>query len=228
MYNVNLEVFQGPLDLLLHLIEKMEIDIHNVPIAKLTDSYLEHIASIDEISIESAEEYIVMASTLIHIKSKRLLPVVIAEEDNYQEDDLIQQLIDYKNYKELCSYFEQLHQERAKLGDKLGEEVIVDSKLMNMPVDKIYTAFKRLMDSKKFEERGSEIRYRREVSLDNIRDTILNFTSKNKQLRFSELITNYDTKEEVVASFICILDMIKNNLILCREIGEELFLEQYN
>ena len=69
MYNVNLEVFQGPLDLLLHLIEKMEIDIYNIPIAQLTESYLEYINNSDEFSLENAEEYIVMAATLLHIKS---------------------------------------------------------------------------------------------------------------------------------------------------------------
>jgi len=74
MYNVNLEVFQGPLDLLLHLIEKMEIDIYNIPIAQLTESYLEYINNSDEFSLENAEEYIVMAATLLHIKSKNLLP----------------------------------------------------------------------------------------------------------------------------------------------------------
>ena len=72
MYNVNLEVFQGPLDLLLHLIGKMEIDIYNIPIARLTESYLEYINNSDEFSLENAEEYIVMAATLLHIKSKNL------------------------------------------------------------------------------------------------------------------------------------------------------------
>ena len=74
MYNVDLEVFQGPLDLLLHLIEKMEIDIYNIPIAQLTESYLEYINNNDDFSLENAEEYIVMAATLLHIKSKNLLP----------------------------------------------------------------------------------------------------------------------------------------------------------
>ena len=72
MYNVNLEVFQGPLDLLLHLIEKMEIDIYNIPIAQLTESYLEYINNSDEFSLENAEEYIVMAATLLHIKSESI------------------------------------------------------------------------------------------------------------------------------------------------------------
>ena len=100
MYNVNLDVFQGPLDLLLHLIEKMEIDIYNIPIAKLTESYLDYINNNDEFSLENAEEYIVMAATLIHIKSKSLLPVFNDDEQDIVEDDLVQQLIEYKNYKE--------------------------------------------------------------------------------------------------------------------------------
>ena len=96
MYNVNLEVFQGPLDLLLHLIEKMEIDIYNIPIARLTESYLEYINNNDEFSLENAEEYIVMAATLLHIKSKNLLPK-FEDENIGDEEDLVQQLLDYKN-----------------------------------------------------------------------------------------------------------------------------------
>ena len=75
MYNVNLDVFQGPLDLLLHLIEKMEIDIYNIPIAKLTESYLDYINNNVEFSLENAEEYIDMTATVIHIKSKSIIHI---------------------------------------------------------------------------------------------------------------------------------------------------------
>ena len=105
MYNVNLEIFQGPLDLLLHLIEKMELDIYNIPIAKLTESYLEYINTSEEFSLEIAEEYIVMAATLLHIKSKSLLPK-FEEDVAEEEEDLVQQLLDYKNYKELSTKLE--------------------------------------------------------------------------------------------------------------------------
>lgn len=226
MYNVNLEVFQGPLDLLLHLIEKMEIDIHNIPIAKLTDSYLEYLNSVDEISLDNAEEYIVMASTLIHIKSKSLLPkdILVVEEEEYIEDDLIQQLIDYKNYKETAQILAELQKDRQQFGEKLSEDINIDAQLGNMPVKKLFNAFKRVLDTK-FEEDVNIPHYTKEVSVEDIKKYIVKYITKKKKIIFSDLISNYDTKSEIVAAFICILDMIKENLLICQEIGEELYIE---
>ncbi|MBF0849103.1 segregation/condensation protein A, partial [Streptococcus danieliae] len=126
MYKVNLEVFQGPLDVLLHLIEKMEIDIHNVKISQLTEEYLDYIKSLDKISIENAEEYIVMAATLIHLKSKKLLPqheeVYVEEIEN--EEELFQRLIEYKNYKEVQDIFYNMQEERQNFGEKESQELL--------------------------------------------------------------------------------------------------------
>ena len=222
MYKVNLDVFQGPLDLLLHLIEKMEIDIHNIPIAKLTDSYLEYIYDIDEISLESAEEYIVMASTLIHIKSKKLLPSKF-EDDNLEiEEELIQQLIDYKNYKEACDLFRELQYERYKYGEKNTEEIIVDPKLMNIPVEKLKKAFQNILNIQKNEE--NNIILKKEISLENIKISIINHISRYKKVKFRNLFDDYSSKDEIIAIFICLLDMIKNNLVYCEEIGDELYI----
>ena len=147
MYNVNLDVFQGPLDLLLHLIEKMEIDIYNIPIAKLTESYLDYINNNDEFSLENAEEYIVMAATLIHIKSKSLLPVFNDDEQDIVEDDLVQQLIEYKNYKELSQKLEALHQSRAQYLEKesIDIETEVDLRNLNISSNKLLHAMENIL-----------------------------------------------------------------------------------
>ena len=133
MYNVNLEVFQGPLDLLLHLIEKMEIDIYNIPIARLTESYLEYINNNDEFSLENAEEYIVMAATLLHIKSKNLLPK-FEDENIDDEEDLVQQLLDYKNYKELSEKLDNLQRMRAQFLDKESANIEVEGSVESLRI----------------------------------------------------------------------------------------------
>ena len=171
MYNVNLDVFQGPLDLLLHLIEKMEIDIYNIPIAKLTESYLDYINNNDEFSLENAEEYIVMAATLIHIKSKSLLPVFNDDEQDIVEDDLVQQLIEYKNYKELSQKLEALHQSRAQYLEKesIDIETEVDLRNLNISSNKLLHAMENILKTFDNNNDQSIISYKREISLEKIK-----------------------------------------------------------
>lgn len=225
MYKVNLEVFQGPMDVLLHLIEKMEIDIHNVKISELTEGYLEYIKSLDEISIENAEEYIVMAATLMHIKSKRLLPSEDVTEEDYMEseEELLQRLIDYKNYKEIKDIFYNLQDQREDFGDKETEEFLVDSKLMNMPVEKLQLAFKRVLANKNLEAKAEEsIRYRKEISLSDIREDIFYKIEKNGLSYFEDIISAYDSREEIVACFICTLDLLRQGILDCLEENSKL------
>jgi len=155
MYNVNLEVFQGPLDLLLHLIEKMEIDIYNIPITRLTESYLEYINNNDEFSLENAEEYIVMAATLLHIKSKNLLPK-FEDENIGDEEDLVQQLLDYKNYKELSEKLDNLQRMRAQFLDKESANIEVEGSVdsLRIPSTKLLRAMENILRS--FDEKDSQ------------------------------------------------------------------------
>ncbi|MBU0278345.1 MULTISPECIES: ScpA family protein [unclassified Gemella] len=224
MYNVELEVFQGPMDLLLHLIEKMEIDIHNIPIEKLTDSYLEYIKQLDEISLENAEDYIVMASTLILIKSKSLLPK--DEEADYIEEELVTKLVDYKNYKEIQSILSEMQEIRNNFGEKENEEILLDSKLMNMPAKKLYVAFKNILEnSNKLRKLEENIRYRKEISIEKIREEIIfKIKSYDSKFEFEKFILNFQTRDELVAAFICILDMLREQLIICNELGEKLYI----
>ncbi|MBF0710180.1 MULTISPECIES: ScpA family protein [unclassified Gemella] len=221
MYKVNLEVFQGPLDVLLHLIEKMEIDIHNVKISQLTEEYLDYIKSLDKISIENAEEYIVMAATLIHIKSKKLLPqheeVYVEEIEN--EEELFQRLIEYKNYKEVQDIFYNMQEERQNFGEKESQELLLESKLMDMSAKKLQLAFKRILSNKNLEKKAeNSIKYRKELSLPKIReDIIYKITNEGKEY-LDDLFSLYDTREELVACFICMLGMLKEGIIDC--IGE--------
>ena len=227
MYNVNLEVFQGPLDLLLHLIEKMEIDIYNIPVAKLTESYLEYINNNDEFSLENAEEYIVMAATLLHIKSKNLLPK-FENETIEDEEDLVQQLLDYKNYKELSEKLDNLQKIRAQFLNKESVNIDVEGsvEMMRMPSSKLLRAMENILRS--FDDTENEISlvsYRREVSFEQVKEDLVNKLKHKKNISFIDLIKSYSHKNEIVLVFMGILAMIKDQELLCVDKDSEIILE---
>ena len=217
MYNVNLEVFQGPLDLLLHLIEKMEIDIYNIPIAQLTESYLEYINNNDDFSLENAEEYIVMAATLLHIKSKNLLPK-FENETIEDEEDLVQQLLDYKNYKELSEKLDNLQRMRAQFLDKESINIDVEGSIetLRVPSSKLLRAMENILRS--FDDKENEISlvsYRREVSFEEVKEELVNKFKNKTKVNFFDLVKAYSQKNEIVLMFIGVLAMIKDQELQC-------------
>ena len=227
MYNVNLEVFQGPLDLLLHLIEKMELDIYNIPIAKLTESYLEYINTSEEFSLEIAEEYIVMAATLLHIKSKSLLPKF--EEDVVEEEeDLVQQLLDYKNYKELSTKLEILQKERAQYLEKESIDLDIQDNIgsLRIPSIKLLKTMENVLKTFNNKENDKAfVSYRREISFEDIKQELTERFNKNKKLSFSGLIKNYTERYEIVLVFVSILTMIRDQELICIDNENEIILE---
>ncbi len=227
MYNVNLEVFQGPLDLLLHLIEKMEIDIYNIPIAQLTESYLEYINNNDDFSLENAEEYIVMAATLLHIKSKNLLPK-FENETIEDEEDLVQQLLDYKNYKELSEKLDNLQRMRAQFLDKESINIDVEGSIetLRVPSSKLLRAMENILRS--FDDKENEISlvsYRREVSFEEVKEELVNKFKNKTKVNFFDLVKAYSQKNEIVLMFIGVLAMIKDQELQCVDKDGEIILE---
>ena len=227
MYNVNLEVFQGPLDLLLHLIEKMEIDIYNIPIAQLTESYLEYINNNDDFSLENAEEYIVMAATLLHIKSKNLLPK-FENEAIEDEEDLVQQLLDYKNYKELSEKLDNLQRMRAQFLDKESINIDVEASIetLRVPSSKLLRAMENILRS--FDDKENEISlvsYRREVSFEEVKEELVNKFKNKIKMNFFDLVKTYSQTNEIVLMFIGVLAMIKDQELQCVDKDGEIILE---
>ena len=227
MYNVNLEVFQGPLDLLLHLIEKMEIDIYNIPIAQLTESYLEYINNNDDFSLENAEEYIVMAATLLNIKSKNLLPK-FENETIEDEEDLVQQLLDYKNYKELSEKLDNLQRMRAQFLDKESINIDVEGSIetLRVPSSKLLRAMENILRS--FDDKENEISlvsYRREVSFEEVKEELVNKFKNKTKVNFFDLVKTYSQKNEIVLMFIGVLAMIKDQELQCVDKDGEIILE---
>ena len=203
MYNVNLEIFQGPLDLLLHLIEKMELDIYNIPIAKLTESYLEY------------------------IKSKSLLPK-FEEDVAEEEEDLVQQLLDYKNYKELSTKLEILKKERAQYLEKESIDLDIQDNIgsLRIPSIKLLKAMENVLKTFNNNENDKAfVGYRREISFEDIKQELTERFNKNKKLSFSGLIKNYTERNEIVLVFVSILTMIRDQELICIDNENEIILE---
>ena len=113
-YNIKLQNFEGPLDLLCHLIDVNKMDIYDVNLNEITDQYIEYLKKMEEMDLEITSEFLVMASNLLYIKSKKLLPRVEDEEEMISEEELIQRIIEYKQYKEITKTFAQMYAENNK------------------------------------------------------------------------------------------------------------------
>ena len=168
-----------------------------------------------------------MAATLIHIKSKSLLPVFNNDEQDIVEDDLVQQLIEYKNYKELSQKLAALHHSRAQYLEKesIDIEKEVDLRNLNISSNKLLHAMENILKTFDNNNDQSIISYKREISLEKIKEDLLFKFENNKKILFNELIDSYTEKYELVLVFISILTMIKDQQIFCSNNKDELSLE---
>ncbi len=224
-YEIKLETFEGPLDLLFHLIEKNEIDIYNIPISEITDQYLEYIDRIQSLDMEVASEFLVMAATLLEIKSRMLLPNPVEEQLQFEVDgvdprrDLIMKLIEYKKYKNAAEFLKDRENEYGKVYFKPQEqleeyinkkEIIKDIKLEEqILVDAINRLLKKMnkIDNNRkqfFKELKREV-YTVDEKINLINDLL---NSRNK-IYFEELFNTKTTRLEIVVTFLAILELLK-------------------
>ena len=162
---ISIDNFEGPLDLLLHLVKEANIDILDIKVEEITDKYLEYIKTEEELNINIAASYLVMASELMYLKSKSLLPVVKKDDEEIEDEEitrenLINRLIEYKRYKEMTPVFKELEEERKKIYIKAPEKVsnYVDNTLVGeASVDDLIEAFKRFLERKEEEKEKPEV-----------------------------------------------------------------------
>jgi len=224
--NVKLQAFEGPLDLLLHLIEKAEVDIYDIPIAEITDQYLQYISLMKIHDLEVSSEFIVMAATLLEIKSKMLLPNPKKEEEGIDEvdprEELVLKLIEYKKYKEAS----------LELKNKLGvfdrvfykapepiEDYIEDfTSISNLSLDMLYISFKNILLKSESRKRTTYSEIYREVVTVEDKIRLINKLLANKpSFYFDELFINCGNKYEIIVTFLAILELLKR---------KSLFIEQ--
>ena len=223
-YKVTIENFDGPLDLLLHLIKEQDIDIYDIKIEEITKQYLDYIHAMKELNLSVASEYLVMASELIEMKSKMLLPKKKdLEEDEYEEDPrdvLIERLLAYKQYKEVTSEFKDLEMTRKLVFTKEPVNLSYYAKEHEnkdgLSISDLIEAFNALMKKKQLDKPIATKITKKELSVTEKVNTIRNILKNRKKINFEEIF-EVATKEEVIISFLSILEMVKKDEIILKQ-----------
>jgi len=228
--NIKLQVFEGPLDLLLHLIEKNKVDIYDIPIASITEQYLEYIKLMQKDDLNVASEFLVMAATLLEIKSKMLLPAEVNEEGEEEDPraELVEKLIEYKMYKYMSLELKdrQFDANRmifksASLPQEINdynEPIDYDKLVGDMTLVKLNQIFKSIM--KRQIDKVDPIRSqfgkieKDEVNLEEKTEYVENFIRFHKSFSFRDLLKKQKSKMDTVVTFLIVLEMIKTGKIL--------------
>lgn len=235
-YKVRLEIFEGPLDLLLYLIKKDELDIHAVSIERITRQYLDYINTFKLLNIDLASEFIVMAANLMYLKSRSLLPREDRPpEEDAEEDDprweLIRQLIEYKKFKDAAGFLslKEMEQEGrfAHQADLTEVPVVEEPGLAEVSIFDLIRAFQKVL--KRFEEAHDfgDIVDDRYTVADKI-EWLLQEIAPGGVRRFGELFAQATTKAEVIVTFLAVLELMKLNQFQVRqtELLGEIFIER--
>src|SRR4051794_377691 len=213
-YKVKLDVFEGPLVLLLYLIKKDEVDIYDISIVRITQQYLEFMDAFKVLDLEVAGEFVVMAANLIYIKSRSLLPAAVQppEEDVEEEDprwELVRQLVEYKKFKEAAAHLSQRELEQSNRFVRLAEsEPAPERPLGDVSVFDLIGAFNALLKRLDRRENLREIFEENYTVSDKI-DLILKMMASGVALRFSELFGETASRAEIVVTFLALLELIR-------------------
>ncbi len=220
-YNFKTMNFEGPLDLLLHLIKKSDINIFEIKISEIVEEYLAYINKMQEINLNISSEYLVMAADLIEMKARELLPNNEEEEEEDPKEKLINRLLEYQAYKDVCAEFKTLEEERNKEysksptymdeyksnGVELSEEVSLDD---------LVNAFLNFMNRKQLDKPLNTVITKKEYSVHKRNDEIIARLKANKEIVFDELF-DIITKDYVVVTFLSILDLAKKGKLTIKQ-----------
>lgn len=219
-FQIKLDIFEGPLDLLLHLIEQEEIDIYDIPIARITWSYLEYLRLMEELDLEAAGEYLVMAATLVYIKSRMLLPSHAGEgvDVPLKEDPrvpLVERLIEYKKYKEAATLFQEREIEQQKIFHRQEETGSPSPFPLEASLFDLITAFREVLQRTYHKPSFKVIKDK--IRLDEKIQELKGHLKKRSPLAFFSLFPLETDKSELILTFLALLELIRNGLILARQ-----------
>ena len=224
MYKIHLSQFEGPLDLLLFFIKRDEIDIYDIPISRITKEFIEYLQIIEQLDLEVAGDFILMAATLMQIKVKMLLPKEIDEKGDEIDPraDLVKALLEYKRYKEMSEEFSFLesnmrnHNFRGNFDSDYKETPTdLNALLKNITLYDLIKAFKKAMAEKPAEPVHEIQKFN--VTIDEQIEYIESRLKENNQLSFIELISSVVEKLRIVVTFIAMLELVKAGRIGLRE-----------
>lgn len=222
-YKITIDNFDGPLDLLLHLIKENNIDIYDIKVEEIAKQYLDYIESMKNLNLSIASEYLVMASELIEMKSRMLLPKREEEDtDEYEEDPrevLIERLLAYKKYKEVTKEFKDLELTRKLVISKEQENLskyLKEEENENLSVSDLVDAFNNLLEKKRLEKPVQTKITKKELSVTEKVIKIRDILKEKRKVNFEDLFEN-SSKEEIIVSFLSILEMLKKDEIIVKQ-----------
>ncbi len=224
-YLVKIDIFEGPFDLLFHLIEKEEVDIYDIPIAKITDQYLNYIKQLKTLDLEVASEFLVLAATLLEIKSKMLLPQKkkISNEAKAEDIDprfeLVERLLEYKMFKEIAEILKEKEKHRKKLfsgNNKQMEQIYerTNHPLKNVSISTLIDIFNSLQKKAKHNQNNVKVVQKEKITISKQIKHIIKKLTPRKILNFDELFVKKPTKLEKIVTFLAVLELIKKEKIV--------------
>ena len=234
---VKLEVFEGPLDLLLHLIEKNKLDIYDIPIALITEQYMDYLKLMEKQDLDNMSEFLVMAATLLKIKSKMLLPKEETEEEEPEDprQDLVERLLEYKMYKYMSLELKDLQMDAGKMLFKKStlppevsdfkEEINLDELIGDLTLAKLNDIFRSVM--KKQVDKIDPVRSKfgkiekEEVNLSQKMRYVQEYGLAHKKFSFRKLLEEQSDKMDLIVTFLCILELMKMGRVSI--VQEEIF-----
>ena len=224
-YKVQFEVFEGPLDLLLYLIKKAEVDIYEVNLTKLATQFIEYVDLMRQFDLEVAGEFLVMASTLMYIKSKELLPVdqqAVVEEEDAGEDprwELIRQLVEYKKFKDAAAQLQTLEERQENVYPRLPVKIEFESEAApvkpEVGIFDLLNAVNAVL--KRFAEKTAGTReiYEDKWTVSEKMEFVLKTLAERTAVKFSELFESAASRAEVVCTFLALLELIRLKQLAC-------------
>jgi segregation and condensation protein A len=219
-YRIKIAQFEGPFDLLLFFIERDELDIHDIPIAKITSDFLDYIRHLESLDIDVASEFIVVAATLMRIKARMLLPRKEVDEDGNEIDprkELVQKLLEYKAYKEVLDQFREMEEAASKKVSRgysrkeleaLAEDVLEDAELEALDLFKLMKAFETVMarfeDHQKQVHRIANFNYEIKSERSNLRNQVFTGGKRN----FDQLFGTCENRIHAIVRFLAMMEML--------------------
>ncbi len=225
-FEIKLPLFEGPFDLLLFFIERDELDIYDIPISKITNDFLEYIDQMEQLNVELASEFILVAATLMRIKAKMLLPRPVLDEEGNEIDpreELVKHLLEYKRYKSVIKELMEMEssrmdQERRGNLEKeiraLSETVNVESELQNIDLYKLMNVFQKVLQRYEYEKNKpihKVVQY--PYSIGQQKEFVMEKLMNKDRLAFSELIEEKPEKILAIYNFLAILELLQLKLI---------------
>lgn len=228
-YNIKIQDFEGPLDLLCHLIDMNKMDIYDVNLNEITDQYIEYINKMEEMDLEVTSEFLIMASNLLFIKSKKLLPRTQDEEEMLSEEELLQRIIEYKQYKEITNKFREMYTENNKRFFRIPEKIELPKKQLEEEhtYNDIVNIYKNILEktSVKLNKNAKNIEKIAIVENYSVGDTVKTMFReliRKSNFVFNKLFSlNKCKPQEVVTAFSGLLEMSRRSKVETHQ--EELF-----